>query len=205
MHRRWLIATMLILAGLILAACGTRAEEPRPTFEPTQTFDFSVRDAQGRDVVVAAQPTFTPTPLPTETSVPPTATDVPPTSTPAPELPTETPVPATEEPAAADIPDPESIGDPANGQTLFVNNACSGCHNVASEDTLVGPGLLNVKYRAGQRVEGMSAVDYIHTSIVDPNAYVVEGFPAGVMVQTYGSTLSEDQINDIIAYLLTLE
>lgn len=200
MRTRWLIFGLLVLTGSILIGCGTAAEAPRPTFEPTETFDFSIRVTEavavnkGDDVNVVAvlptdtpAPTDTPMPLPTDTPAP-TATSAPPT---------ETAVP-TEEPST------EAVGDPVNGQALFVQNACNACHNVDSETMLVGPGLLHLGERAATRQEGMSAYDYLHQSIVDPNAYVVEGFAPNMMPPTFGTTLTEDQINDIIAYLLTL-
>ena len=59
--------------------------------------------------------------------------------------------------------------------------------------------------RAQTRVAGMSAADYIHQSIVEPNAYVVEPFAEGLMYQNYGTDLTEQEINDLVAYTLTLE
>ena len=49
------------------------------------------------------------------------------------------------------------------------------------------------------------ATDYIHQSIVEPNAYVVEPFAEGLMYQNYGTDLTEQEINDLVAYTLTLE
>ncbi len=200
MRNRWLIFASLVLTGSILIGCGSAAEAPRSTFEPTNTFDFSVRVTEasvvnkGGDVEVVAviptdtpAPTETPIPLPTDTPEP-TATSIPPT---------ETPVP-TEEPAAG-------VGDAANGEILFHDptNLCSTCHNADTDATLVGPGMLGVGERAATRVEGMSAYDYLHQSIVEPDAFTVEGFTPGLMPATFSMSLTEDQINDIIAYLLT--
>ncbi|MCI0712371.1 MAG: c-type cytochrome [Chloroflexi bacterium] len=196
MQKRWLIGSTLIIAGFIIAACGTVAEEPRPTFEPPPTFDLSIRNVSSDGTQVAVQPTDTPV-QPTETPAP---TDTP---EPTEALATDTPEPT--EALPSETPAPTATPDPANGQQLFTNNACVGCHRVDSEDTLVGPGMLNIKERAGTRVEGQTAVEYLHNSIVHPDDYVVEGFTAGLMPQTYGDTLSEQQINDLIAYLLTLE
>ena len=78
-------------------------------------------------------------------------------------------------------------------------------HRADSEDRLVGPGLLNVAARAAVRVDGLSAVAYIRTSIVNPNIYIVEGFPDGLMPQNWAEIYSEEQINDLIAYLLTVQ
>jgi hypothetical protein len=56
--------------------------------------------------------------------------------------------------------------------------------------------------RAATRVEGMSAEEYLHESIVDPSAYVVEDF-APIMPTDYADKLSEDEITNLIAYILT--
>jgi cytochrome c2 len=92
-------------------------------------------------------------------------------------------------------------GDPvANGQALFASNGCSACHSTGSS-VVVGPGLAGVGDRAGTRVSGLSADDYIRQSVRDPMAYVVEGF--NPLMPSF-STLSDAEINDLIAYLKTL-
>ena len=97
-------------------------------------------------------------------------------------------------------------GDAKRGQALFTGAAtCSACHDVASGTTLVGPSLKGIASRAGSRKPGMSASDYIHESIMTPNAFIVPGFSPGIMPQTFAQTLSAPQINDLIAYLLTLK
>jgi mono/diheme cytochrome c family protein len=68
---------------------------------------------------------------------------------------------------------------------------------------LVGPGMAGLGSRAGERTSA-SAADYLHESILNPNAHVVEGYPAGVMPQNYADSLTEDQINDLVAYMLSL-
>jgi hypothetical protein len=56
---------------------------------------------------------------------------------------------------------------------------------------------------AADRVEGQTASDYLHTSIIDPGAYVVEGYN-NVMPDVYRQRLSEAQIRDLVAYLRSL-
>ena len=100
--------------------------------------------------------------------------------------------------------------DVANGDTLFnMGNleigavACSTCHLPNSSEMLVGPGMLNIGEIAATRIEGMVAETYLYESIVNPNAYLVEGY-AGGMLANYGDLYSDEEIYDIIAYLLTL-
>lgn len=106
-----------------------------------------------------------------------------------------------------------SVGDAAHGEKLF-NQAtigpanapgCITCHSLEPDVVMTGPSQSDVGLRAVGRVPGVSAEDYLRQSIVEPNAYVVEGFEPSVMYQTFGDELSETDINDLIAYLLTLD
>lgn len=101
-----------------------------------------------------------------------------------------------------------AAGTASNGEALFKqalvgqNPGCATCHSLDGTQ-LVGPTLQGVAGRAATRVEGESAEEYLHQSLVEPNAHVVEGYVEGVM-QSY-KDLSEAQINDLVAYLLTLK
>jgi nitric oxide reductase subunit C len=81
---------------------------------------------------------------------------------------------------------------------------CATCHSLEPDVVIVGPSLAGVATRAVSRVPGQSAEEYIRNSILHPGDYIVEGFQ-NVMAQNLGDVLSSDQINDIIAFLLTLE
>lgn len=96
-------------------------------------------------------------------------------------------------------------GDPAAGKTLFNSQGCAGCHDVSAGIVITGPSLKGIATRAGTRKPGMTAQDYLHESIVNPNAYVVKGFTAGIMVQNFGQILSPTQIDNLVAYLMTLK
>lgn len=105
----------------------------------------------------------------------------------------------------------KSVGDPQQGKTLFNQAAireapgCVTCHSPEPGRVIIGPSLAGVAARAGERVAGKLAVDYLRESITNPNAYVVEGFSAGVMYQKFKEVLTEEEINNLVAYLLTLE
>jgi NitT/TauT family transport system substrate-binding protein len=94
-------------------------------------------------------------------------------------------------------------GDPDNGATLFASLGCAGCHAVDSDAVLVGPSLMGIADETAEEVTDMSVADFLRQAIVDPGAEVAEGFPDGVM-PAYDS-LSEDEVNDLVAYLMTLE
>lgn len=82
---------------------------------------------------------------------------------------------------------------------------CSTCHALEPGKVIVGPSLAGVASRAPERQAGKSAADYLRESILNPDIYVVEGFPEGVMYQGFPEVLTEDEINNLVAFLLTLE
>jgi nitric oxide reductase subunit C len=81
---------------------------------------------------------------------------------------------------------------------------CATCHSLEPNVVIVGPSLAGVATRAANRVPGLSAADYIRNSIVHPGEFVVPGFQ-DVMQKNFGDVLSGDQINDLIAFLMTLK
>ncbi|MBZ0278659.1 MAG: c-type cytochrome [Anaerolineae bacterium] len=51
----------------------------------------------------------------------------------------------------------------------------------------------------------MDPVMYLRMSIMNPGAFVVPGFPDNLMPRTYAQIFTETDINDLIAYLISLE
>ena len=91
-----------------------------------------------------------------------------------------------------------SNGDAAAGKQVFSATAqppCGSCHTLSEAGATgqVGPNL-------DDALKGKSA-GFIHESIVDPNAEVATGFTAGVMPQTYGEQLNDQQLADLVAFL----
>ena len=104
---------------------------------------------------------------------------------------------------ALDLPDNPVL----RGQMWVTQNGCLSCHSTDGS-RVVGPTWSGVCGTVENLTDGSSAtVDpaYIYESIVNPSAKIVEGYPDGVMPQTYGSDLSDDQIEDIIAYMCSLK
>jgi hypothetical protein len=200
----------LVIAASLLAACGSIAT-PEWAAEVQET-QVALAATSEHLTAIAPTATHTPTNAPTATALPATATPIPPTATQTAEAATATitasPIPTQIAASAQTV-----SGDPGNGQLLYnllrteVGFACATCHYPDQETRLIGPGLLGISERAATRVEGQSALEYIHTSIVNPNAYIVEAdppYPPGLMPQIYEELWTEDELNDIIAYLLTL-
>lgn len=108
---------------------------------------------------------------------------------------------------ATPTPSPEEELDPvARGKRVYLDTGCGGCHAIDGLSAgNVGPNQTNIATVAATRIPGMSAEDYIHESIVDPSAYVVDGYPDNVMPKNYSELLSSDQISDLVTFLLSLE
>jgi cytochrome c2 len=110
----------------------------------------------------------------------------------------------------ADVP-----GDPLAGKRLFNGEIaladraalpCKECHTVGPGGAAgSGPSLVGIGDRAGTTVPGQTAEAYLRASIVDPDAYLAGGFQDGLMYRGYRRALSAKQINDLVAYMLTLK
>ncbi|RMG94312.1 MAG: cytochrome c [Chloroflexi bacterium] len=107
----------------------------------------------------------------------------------------------------------EAVGDPVRGEQLYKQTTigsasapgCITCHSLEEGVQLVGPSHAGVATRAETAVPGMSAEEFLRESIIDPDAHVAEGFTPGIMYPNYGNELSEQDINDLVAFLLTLK
>jgi cytochrome c len=102
--------------------------------------------------------------------------------------------------AAADPDDPAS-----RGEALFRAN-CLGCHAVDPDaGAALGPNLAEVATRAATNADGLSAADWLLRSTVEPNAEIAPGYQPGLMPGNYGQILSPEELDDLVAYMLTLE
>jgi mono/diheme cytochrome c family protein len=86
-------------------------------------------------------------------------------------------------------------GSPEAGKAVFAAQGCGNCHTFAPAGSTgtVGPNL-------GEALKGKSP-EFIRESIVNPNAEVASGYPAGVMPQTYKDQLTPKQLDDLVAFL----
>jgi mono/diheme cytochrome c family protein len=98
--------------------------------------------------------------------------------------------------------------------------ACRGCHTIAGTNAagVVGPELTHVATDAAKRIaaadykgQAKTVEEYIHESIMDPNAYIVPDKPSfanegkSVMPAAIGQTLSAAQLAELVKYLASLK
>lgn len=94
-------------------------------------------------------------------------------------------------------------GDPVNGQALYNGGtyACAGCHMNAAVAPPTEEQWAAVTTGAGGRPYADEPMRYFVESIVLPNDYVVEGYPANAMPQNFGERMSYQDMADILAYI----
>jgi mono/diheme cytochrome c family protein len=105
---------------------------------------------------------------------------------------------------------PPMAGDVERGAQLFAQGQgetppCSTCHQVIAGQFgfSVGPNLAEIGKHAGTRVKGLTAREYLHQSILEPHRYIVSGY-RDIMYPDYNAHLTEQDVQDLLAYLLTL-
>jgi nitric oxide reductase subunit C len=110
-------------------------------------------------------------------------------------------------------------GDAGRGAKLYATLPCASCHDISHPwpGGAVCPNLGNIATEAARivrrpdyRGRAKDAAGYIRESIVDPNAYLVPGpnyrqaDGQSVMPKDFAQTLTPAQLDDLVAYLLTL-
>ncbi len=111
-----------------------------------------------------------------------------------------------------------AAANPADrGKLVYTANGCGGCHTVEGVSSgSVGPNLSHIATVAADRLkdpnykgQAKDVAGYIQESIVQPNVYIVAQCPSGpcppAMPPTFGQTIPQDQLNDLVAYLENLK
>lgn len=99
---------------------------------------------------------------------------------------------------------PPTPTDPlAEGQRLFAI-WCSGCHTTIIDGaTALGPSLAGIATTAAANPDGLSAAEWLMRETVNPNLVVTPGYAPGLMPADYGQRLSPEQLDALVAYMLT--
>ena len=107
----------------------------------------------------------------------------------------------------------ESRDPVERGRTLYESSTigpnkapgCKTCHSLEADRKIVGPSMAGIAIMAQSNPLGSSAEEFLRQSIVNPDEYVLEGFPAGVMYKRYEQDLSPQQVEDLVAFLMSLK
>lgn len=101
---------------------------------------------------------------------------------------------------------------PAEVAAIVTKGTCFACHvipGVPNAAGQVGPNLSEIGVVGATRIPGYTAEQYIRESLLQPNDFIAPECPTGpclpnLMVQNLGDTLTEEEIDTLVAYLATL-
>ncbi|GAP63839.1 hypothetical protein ARMA_2262 [Ardenticatena maritima] len=107
-----------------------------------------------------------------------------------------------------------SVSAPSDIADLMISQGCGGCHTIQGVSGMagaIGPELTHIGSVAADRIadpnytgEATTPEEYIRESIINPKAYVVEGF-APVMPETFKDSLSPEQLDALVEFLAGLK
>lgn len=89
--------------------------------------------------------------------------------------------------------------NPANGAALIEQYECYACHIAGAPG--IAPVLTGVGRIAAERRPPLTAAAYLYESILYPHVHLVEGY-IDSMPRNFGERLSDQELGDLIAYLL---
>jgi len=96
-----------------------------------------------------------------------------------------------------------------HGEALYTQGkgeapACLNCHTLEAEAFGLGPTMIGISSRAAVEITPDQTVeDYLRESILNPNQFLVPGY-RNIMYGEYAKHFSEQDITDIIGYILSL-
>lgn len=118
-------------------------------------------------------------------------------------------------------PTPEAWpGDPENGQLLFESlvfgdhnlPGCAICHSLDPNEAELGPPRLGLASRSAETIQqpdytgsATDVVGYFKESLFQPDLHVAGDYAPGQMYTQYEEKITATELNDLIAYMLTLE
>jgi cytochrome c2 len=95
----------------------------------------------------------------------------------------------------------QGAADSSRAEAVILKYGCDACHRIGAENG-IAPSWVGIAERATTRRPPMPADAYIYESIIHPSAYVVEGYPDS-MLKNFRTRISDQELSDLIAYLLT--
>ena len=93
------------------------------------------------------------------------------------------------------------------GRELFLNPSvgCFRCHAIAGQGGIRGPDLTTIASRAAARVRGLTAREYLLEKVRAGSTFDFKVPKYAPMMPTFKALVSEEEIEDLVAYLMTLK
>ncbi len=100
----------------------------------------------------------------------------------------------------------EIVGSPASGEILYDSEfGCTDCHRNATSapDTVGTFARIRDERLAMAQFADYTVEQYLVESITRPGDYVVEGYSSGLMPVNFGARMTDQQLADIVSFLVT--
>jgi mono/diheme cytochrome c family protein len=110
-------------------------------------------------------------------------------------------------------PEPVAAVGPGNtpvavGKVVYRARACLGCHGWPGDGGVTGPDLAGIATNGTDRMPGLTSEQYVRVAILGPSATIAPGCPTGpcpdMMPRTYGDDLAQEELDAVVAYMMTL-
>ena len=102
----------------------------------------------------------------------------------------------------------EIVGSAVSGESLYDQEfGCTDCHRdgASAPDTVGTVARIQNERFAEPGFDGYTVMQYIVESITRPGDYVVETYSSGLMPVNFGVRMTDQQLADIVAFILTQE
>ena len=102
----------------------------------------------------------------------------------------------------------EIVGSAVSGESLYDQEfGCTDCHRdgASAPDTVGTSTRIQNERFAEPGFDGYTVMQYIVESITRPGDYVVEGYSSGLMPVNFGVRMTDQQLADIVAFIMTQE
>ena len=100
----------------------------------------------------------------------------------------------------------EIVGSPTSGELLYsARFGCTDCHlnGASAPDTIGTLARIQNERLAEAGFAGYTVEQYLVESITRPGDYVVDGYSSGLMPDNFGGRMTDQQLADIVSYLMT--
>lgn len=91
------------------------------------------------------------------------------------------------------------------GKKIFGGKGCVACHSVTGQ-AVIGPAVNGIFGKEEELTDGTKVTvdeNYLRESLMDPHVKLVKGYQA--LMPTYRGTLTDDEVNALVAYIKGLE
>jgi mono/diheme cytochrome c family protein len=90
----------------------------------------------------------------------------------------------------------------AAGREVFISTGCGSCHTLEAAGSTgnIGPNL--DERLVADAGSSDSLESFVRQSIVVPDAEIADGYQAGVMPSGYDGQLSDDELDDLVAFIV---